>query len=48
MDSHDGLIHASIMYGNGGKTVLDWQAVNEWEAKDGLLWVHLDYISEIA
>ncbi len=48
MDSHDGLIHASIIYGNGGKTVLDWQAVNEWEAKDGLLWVHLDYISEIA
>ena len=44
----DGLICAYLLDGNGGGKSLDWVGVRAWTPGDGLLWVHLDRLSEIA
>lgn len=39
----EALIHALLLDGKGGASVLDWQGVKNWQPQDGVLWVHLDY-----
>ena len=39
----EALIHALLLDGKGGASVLDWQGVRNWQPQDGVLWVHLDY-----
>jgi len=38
-----GLLHACRLDGTGGATKLDWEAVQEWQPADGVLWLHFDY-----
>ena len=42
----DGLICAYLLDGGGGGKVLDWAGVQAWTPSDGMLWVHLDRLSE--
>ena len=42
MHSHDGLIFAYILDGDGGGAAVDWQGVGDWRYEDGPLWVHID------
>lgn len=37
-----GLRFASLLDGQGGCRVLDWQGILDWQARDGFLWVHLE------
>lgn len=41
--SHNGMIHALLLDGKGGKKPLSWESVNEWEPGQGCLWLHLNY-----
>ncbi len=41
-----GLVSAYRLDGNGGGTACDWQAVAQWQADQGVLWVHLNRESE--
>lgn len=47
MHSHDGLIFAYILDGDGGGTAVDWESIIDWGSKKGPLWVHL-YFSKSA
>ncbi len=38
-----GLLHAFLLDGKGGATILDWAGVAAWSANDGVLWINLDY-----
>lgn len=42
----DGCVHAVLLDGKGGSKALSWPEVQQWQAGDGLLWVHLDYTDE--
>jgi zinc transporter len=44
----DGLICAYLLDGQGGGEGLDWAGVRTWTPGDGLMWVHLDRLSEPA
>lgn len=38
-----GLKHALLFDGQGGAHLLDGDAVQHWQASDGILWLHFDY-----
>jgi len=38
-----GLLHAFLLDGRGGATVLDWERIRRWTPADGVLWLVLDY-----
>lgn len=38
-----GLVKAYLLDGNGGGIRIGWQEVEQWQAGDALLWLHLDY-----
>ncbi|WP_020680236.1 zinc transporter ZntB [Marinobacterium rhizophilum] len=42
----DGLIYAFLMDRKGGARALGWDEVGQWDASQGLLWLHLDYSHE--
>lgn len=46
MHSHDVLIFAYILDGNGGGTAIDWKGVGDWRYEEGPLWIHLDYSND--
>jgi zinc transporter len=46
--SPDGLLHALVLDGRGGRRMIDWAGVEDWNPDDGLLWVHLDLDSAVA
>lgn len=46
--SHDGLLQAYILDGEGGGKPLDWLGVRACSIGQGLLWIHLDYGSQTA
>ena len=48
MDSHDGLIFAYIIEGDGGGTAVDLQYISNWRPEKGSLWIHLDSANEKA
>lgn len=48
LETTAGLICALQLDGKGGGTPLDWDQVFRHEAKNGILWVHLDYRAEDA
>jgi zinc transporter len=37
-----GLLSAMLLDGQGGAQSLDWEAIDRWQATDGVLWLHLD------
>ncbi len=37
-----GLIRGYLITGDGGARTVDWTAVGDWRADEGLLWIHLD------
>lgn len=39
----DGLIYAFLLDGAGGGRLLTWEEVQQWQAGDGLLWLHLNF-----
>jgi zinc transporter len=41
-----GLICAFQLDGKGGGTPLGWEQIHAHEAKNGIMWVHLDYLAE--
>jgi zinc transporter len=41
--SPDGLIHALLLDGRGGKTDVTWNSIDEWEPGQGCLWLHLNF-----
>jgi zinc transporter len=44
MDTNsNGLVYAYVIDGKGGGRKVGWDAINYWNPKQGLLWVHLDY-----
>ena len=44
MDSgKDGLVLGYILDGKGGGSPVGWDEINQWQPRQGLLWVHLDY-----
>lgn len=42
------LIFSYLLDGTGAGTKLDWDKINNWTAKNGVLWLHLDYKTEQA
>ena len=46
--SAEGLFHALILDGKGGRRMIDWNGVAKWQPSDGVLWVHLDVASAVA
>jgi zinc transporter len=48
MNSGGGLIHAWLLDGAGGGRRLDMAGIESWAPEQGVLWVHLDYTSEVA
>ena len=42
MNSEKGLIFAYVLDGQGGGQSVDWDGISNWQASDGVLWVHLD------
>jgi zinc transporter len=42
MNETNGLVHAYILDGKGGGTPVDWSVINDWDASQGLLWIHMD------
>ena len=41
--SPDGLIHALLLDGRGGKSDVPWESTDEWEPGRGCLWLHLNF-----
>ncbi len=42
-----GLIHGLVLDGKGGAKLIDSiEKINQWQAKDGKLWLHLDYTDD--
>ena len=39
----DGLIHALLLDGKGGKKPLSFDKVDQWEPAKGCLWLHFNY-----
>jgi len=48
LDGTGGLIHSYLLDGKGGARTMGWQDVSSWQPSDGVLWVHLDYMDEVA
>jgi len=42
MTSEKGLIFAYVLDGQGGGQSVDWDGISNWQASEGVLWVHLD------
>ncbi len=42
MTREKGLIFAYVLDGQGGGQSVDWDGISNWQASDGVLWVHLD------
>jgi zinc transporter len=38
-----GLKHALLLDGHGGASELTWQAAQQWQPEQGILWLHFDY-----
>jgi zinc transporter len=38
----DALVYAYLLDGKGGGKAVGWDTINDWNASQGLLWVHLD------
>ena len=41
--SPNGLIHALLLDGSGGKSDVPWKSIDEWEPEQGCLWLHLNF-----
>lgn len=46
-ESDDGLILAYILDGKGGGKKVGWEELDSWEPEQGLLWIHLNYSSNV-
>lgn len=44
----DGLLYAMLLDGKGGGRTLTWSEVEQWQADQGLLWLHFDITREAA
>ncbi|MGD8962284.1 MAG: hypothetical protein PVH43_07200 [Desulfobacterales bacterium] len=42
MNDGDALVYAYLLDGKGGGAALDWNAIDDWNPSQGLLWIHLD------
>ena len=42
MNEGDALVYAYLLDGKGGGAALDWNAIDNWNPSQGLLWIHLD------
>lgn len=42
----ENLIYGFILNGKGGATRINWQDIQDWKPKKGVLWLHLDYSTE--
>ena len=42
MNEGDALVYAYLLDGKGGGAALDWNAIENWNPSQGLLWIHLD------
>jgi len=42
-DAPNGLIHALLLDGKGGKSDVPWKNIDDWEPGQGCLWLHLNY-----
>jgi zinc transporter len=47
-EQSNGLILAYLLDGKGGGKKLDWTGVSQWQAEQGVLWIHLDYENKTA
>jgi len=43
---HPALLHAILLDGKGGATVLDTQQLAHWSQIEGQIWIHLDYTEQ--
>ena len=41
--SESGLLHACLLDGRGGATMLEWGQARAWKPEDGYLWLHFDF-----
>ena len=41
--SPNGLIHALLLDGRGGKSDVPWESIDEWEPGQGCLWLHFNF-----
>lgn len=41
--SPNGLIHALLLDGKGGKSDVPWESIDEWEPGQGCLWLHFNF-----
>ncbi len=44
--SDSGLIYGYVLDGNGGGRPVDWDDIPSWDAEQGVLWLHFDYMHE--
>ncbi|UCE07968.1 MAG: zinc transporter ZntB [bacterium] len=42
MNEGDALVYAYLLDGKGGGVAADWNAIEDWNPSQGLLWIHLD------
>ena len=42
MNEGDALVYAYLLDGMGGGAAIDWNAIDNWNPSQGLLWIHLD------
>ena len=42
MTEGDALIYAYTLDGKGGGEVIEWPEIDNWDSRQGLLWIHLD------
>ena len=42
MSNGEALVYAYLLDGKGGGKVVDWNAIDDWNPSQGLLWIHLD------
>jgi hypothetical protein len=41
MSSREALVYAYLLDGKGNGKVVDWNAIDDWNLSQGLLWIHL-------